>query len=36
MVSGDSPETMRKLGLSAKFSHQEIGETTAFFVVIAS
>ena len=25
IVSGDSPETMRKLCLPTKFSHQEIG-----------
>ena len=33
IVSGESPETMRKLCLSTKFSHQKLGEVTVFFAV---
>ena len=33
IVSGDSPKTMRKLYLSAKFPHQEIGVFTAVCAV---
>ena len=33
IVSGKSLETMRKLCLSAKFLHQELGEITLFFAV---
>ena len=33
IVSGDSPETMRKLCLSTKFPHQEIRWITVFYAV---
>ena len=32
----DSPDTMRKLCLSTKFPHQEIGEIMVFYVVLKS
>ena len=34
IVSGESPETVRKLCLSIKFPHQELGETTVFYTEI--
>lgn len=35
IVSGNLPESLRKLCLSTKFKHREIGEITVFYPVAA-